>query len=114
MPTRKSDGNLGYRVAAQEPSADQDVPDEARVYLALDTCLLSFGTIDGPQVAQLGTAAPAVVGLELEQAMSQITRLGPIAVVFQPERAVTTIDVKRQAPEPGKPAPFREVAIWLD
>jgi hypothetical protein len=114
VPTRKSDGNLGYHVAVQEPAAGEDVEDGTRVYLALEVRLLSFGTLEGPAVAPPGTPAPAVVGLELEEAMSRVTTLGLIAVVFQPKRAVTTIHVTRQDPEPGEPAPFREVGIWLD
>ena len=114
VPTRKSDGNLGYRVAVQEPSAGGDVPDGTPVCLALHTYHLSFGTIDGPVVAPAGTLAPAVVGLELEEAMGQVTALGLIAVVFQPERAVSSLEVSCQAPEPGEPTSFREVAIWLD
>jgi beta-lactam-binding protein with PASTA domain len=114
VPTRQSDGNLGYVIAVQEPAADEDVPEGTRIYLALGTRLLSFGTLDGPEVAPPGTPAPAVVGLELEEAMRQVTALGLIVVVFQPERAATSLDVKRQEPSPGEQAPFREVAIWLD
>lgn len=115
VPTRKSDGNAGYRVVVQEPSADEDVPDGARVYLALDLQLLSWGGgIDGPEVAAPGAPAPAVVGLELEEAMAQVTSLGLIAVVFQPERALTSFDVTRQEPRPGEATSFREVAMWLD
>jgi hypothetical protein len=61
-----------------------------------------------------GTPAPAVVGEQLERAMGEITHRGLIAVVFQPERAVTSLEVKRQGPQPGEPTSFREVAIWLD
>lgn len=114
VPTTKSDGNLGYRIAVQEPAADQEVPDGARVYLSLASQHLSLGNLLGPEVAAPGTAAPAVVGLDLEHAMSAITRRGLVAVVFQPDHAVTTLDVRRQDPPEGQPAPFREVAIWLD
>jgi PASTA domain len=114
VPTRKSDGNLGYCVAVQEPPADEDVPEGTRVYLALDVRLLSFGTLEGPEVAAPGTPAPSVVGLELEKAMLRITGIGLIAVVFQPERAVTSLEVKRQEPLPGDGTSFREVAVWLD
>jgi hypothetical protein len=114
VPTRKSDGNLGYQVAVQEPAAGEDQADGARVYLALDVRLLSFGTLAGPTVAPPGTPSPHVIGLELEEAMGRVTAIGLIAVVFQPERAVSSIEVTRQAPEAGEPAPFREVALWID
>jgi hypothetical protein len=114
VPTRKSDGNVGYHVAVQEPAAGEDLADGTRVYLALDVRLLSFGTLAGPTVAPPGTPAPDVIGLELEEAMGRVTALGLIAVAFQPERAVSSIEVTRQTPEPGGPAPFREVAVWID
>lgn len=86
---RKSEGNLGYHVAVQEPAAGENADDGTRIYLALDVRLLSFGTLDGPKVALPDTPAPDVVGLELEKAMGRVTALGLIAVVFQPERAVS-------------------------
>src|SRR3954468_7013593 len=103
VPTRKSDGNVGYHVAVQEPAAGEDLADGTRVYLALDVRLLSFGTLAGPTVAPPGTPAPDVIGLELEEAMGRVTALGLIAVAFQPERAVSSIEVTRQTPEPGEP-----------
>jgi len=114
VPTIKSNGNTGYRVAAQEPPAGQEVDHSTRVCLALGTTALSWGTIDGPTVASPGTPAPDVVGVKLEEAIAQVTNLGLIAVVFQPERGVVGLEVTRQAPEPGEPASFREVALWLD
>jgi beta-lactam-binding protein with PASTA domain len=114
VPTIKSAGNTGYHVAAQEPPAGQEVDEAARVTLALAPYPLSWGTLEGSPIAPAGTAAPNVVGVELEEAMLQVTRLGLIAVVFQPERPVTGLDVSRQAPQPGEATSFREVAIWLD
>jgi beta-lactam-binding protein with PASTA domain len=117
MPTHKTDGNLGYRVAAQEPGAGVEVKEGARVALALDTIALSIGGhgIEGPPVAVKGTLAPDVVGVELEEAMALVTREGLIAVVFQPRRGVEQITISRQEPEPRIPVgPFREVGLWLD
>ena len=115
VPTIKSNGNTGYRVAAQEPPAGHKVDHGTRVCLALGTTALSFGgTIDGPPVASRGAPAPDVVGAELEEAIAQVTNLGLIAVVFQPERGVVGLEVQRQAPQPGEPTSFREVVLWLD
>jgi beta-lactam-binding protein with PASTA domain len=115
LPTAKTDGNMGYWVAAQEPAAGVAVEAGSRVALAADTRALSFGGIEGPPVAAPGTVAPNVVGVELEAAMALITSRGLIAVVFQPERGVEQSTVSRQEPDPGKPVEvFREVALWLD
>jgi hypothetical protein len=49
LPTAKSDGNLGYSVAAQEPAAGAAVETGTRVALAAHTRALSFGGgIEGP------------------------------------------------------------------
>jgi beta-lactam-binding protein with PASTA domain len=114
VPTIKSEGNTGYRVAAQEPPAETEVGVATPVCLALRPYLLSFGPIDGPPIAGAGTTAPHVVGVELETAIRQVTDLGLIAVVFQPERAVTELEIARQEPKAGETTSFREVAMWLD
>ncbi len=116
MPRVKSDGNVGYRVAAQDPVGGSDAPTGARVTLALETVLLSLSVpIDGPPVAVPGTPAPDVVGLEIERAMQHLTNLGLIAVAFQPKVPVESLAVLRQEPTPGTPVErFREVALWLD
>jgi hypothetical protein len=116
MPRVKSDGEVGYQVAAQEPVGGSDAPDDARVALALDTVMLSLGsTVEGPPVAKRGTPAPNVVGMEIELAMSEVTRIGLIVVVFQPRVPVESLAVLEQQPRPGAPVErFREVALWLD
>jgi hypothetical protein len=87
VPTVKTTGDVGYYVAAQEPSAGAEVEAGSRVALALDLSY-STGTLEGPPVAPPGTPAPSVVGIELEQAMALVTREGLIAVVCQPRGAV--------------------------
>jgi hypothetical protein len=88
---------------------------DARVSLALDTLLLSLGSLQGPLVAERDTPAPDVVGIELESAIAEVTRRGLIAVVFQPRVAVESLAVLKQQPAAGVPvAVFREVALWLD
>ena len=115
LPTAKSDGNLGFYVAAQEPTAGVEVEAGSRVTLACDVHPLSWGTLAGPPVAPLGTPAPDVLGVQLETAMHLVTREGLIAVVFQPRHAVEQITILRQEPTPGTPVErFREVALWLD
>jgi hypothetical protein len=115
LPTRKSDGDLAYLAAAQEPAAGASVVEGDRVLIAFGTGLQSLGTIAGPPVAAIGTPAPSVLGVDLEAAITAVTDLGLIAVVFQPERAVSELAISRQEPEPGLPTgPFREVALWID
>ena len=116
MPRAKSDGNVGYRVAAQDPAAGSQAPSGVRVTLALETCVLSLSSpIDGPPVAAAGTPAPNVVGMEIERAIQHLTNLGLIAVAFQPKVPVESLAVLRQEPNPGTPVErFREVALWLD
>ena len=116
MPRLKSDGEVGYQVAAQEPLGGSDAPDDTRVVLALDTVMRSLGgTLDGPPVAEPGTPAPDAVGMEIELAMNEVTRMGLIAVVFQPRVPVESLAVLEQDPRPGAPVErFREVALWLD
>jgi hypothetical protein len=116
LPTAKSDGNLGFHVAAQEPVAGAQAQAGARISLALGTVALSFGgPIEGPPVAERGTPAPRVVGVGLEQAMHEVTRRGLIAVVFQPRVPVESLAVLKQEPVAGAPVEvFREVALWLD
>jgi|Tabmets5t2r1_1033131.scaffolds.fasta_scaffold03436_4 beta-lactam-binding protein with PASTA domain len=116
LPTAKSDGNLGYWVAAQEPAAGVAAEAGTRVALAADTRALSWGGgIEGPPVAAPGTLTPNVLGVELEAAMTRVTSKGLIAVVFQPERGVEQPTISRQEPPPGQPVEmFREVALWLD
>jgi hypothetical protein len=85
----------------QEPVGGSDAPDDARVALALDTVMLSLGgTVEGPPVAKRGTPAPNVVGMEIELAMSEVTRIGLIVVVFQPRVPVESLAVLEQQPRP--------------
>jgi beta-lactam-binding protein with PASTA domain len=115
MPTVKSDGNIGYRVAAQEPAPDLDVNDGARVALALEPHWLSWGTIDPPARAPSGTPVPHLIGLELEDAMLRATRAGLIAVAVQPKKPVEVLAISRQQPETGESVgQFGEVVVWLD
>jgi hypothetical protein len=85
LPTAKSEGNLGYSVAAQEPAAGAALEPGTRVALAAHTRALSFGGgIEGRTVAVPGTVAPDVVGVELETAMAPV-RDGQVRVVAQKE-----------------------------
>jgi hypothetical protein len=116
LPTSKSDGNLGFWVAAQEPEAAVEASPGTRVALALRRVALSLGgSIEGPPVAKPVTPAPDVVGLELERAMAEVTRRGLIAVVIQPLVPVESLAVFEQRPNAGAAVEaFREVVLWLD
>ena len=115
LPTTKTDGNLGYVIAAQEPAAGLEVEAGSRVAVAAATRILSWGSLEGPPVAAPGTPVPDLIGVDIEQAMERVTNEGLVAVVFQPERGVERVTVSRQEPEPGQPVErFREVALRLD
>jgi hypothetical protein len=59
-------------------------------------------------------AQPCGRGLRLETLPNPRQTLGLIACGFQPERAVSSLEVTRHDPDPGAPTSFGQVAMWLD
>jgi len=114
LPALRSDGSFGYAVADQHPRAAADVAFGARVELTLREQILFWGGVEQPRLAEPGTPAPHVLGLDLEDAIARVAKAMMIARVLPPERPVSHLSVCVQDPAPGAPIGVAEVVLSLD